>query len=128
MDTCQSTPIHSFLFSLHYTHVYKYTHITLNSRHNCTPAMNAIKILFICMCLYTILNEIEADTKDDATTPKSVASKKISKPSGKLQKPGRRLGQGRKTSSTNGSVVATKVEKPQADQGGIILDLIASLL
>ncbi|CAH8532149.1 unnamed protein product [Schistosoma mattheei] len=90
--------------------------------------MNAIKVLFICMCLYTILNEIEADTKDDATTPKSVASKKISKPIGKPSKPGRRLGQGRKTSSTNESVVATKVEKPQADQGGIILDLIASLL
>ncbi|CAH8568368.1 unnamed protein product [Schistosoma rodhaini] len=88
MKTYKSTPIHSFMFSIHFIHVYKYTHMTLNSRHNCTPTMNSIKVLFICMCLYTIVKVIEADTEDKASAIQGEASEKIAKPTRKHSKLG----------------------------------------
>uniref|UniRef100_A0A5K4FA79 MEG-7 n=2 Tax=Schistosoma mansoni TaxID=6183 RepID=A0A5K4FA79_SCHMA len=90
--------------------------------------MNTIKVLFICMCLYTIVKVIEADTEDKANTTQGEASEKIPKPTRKHSKPGRSLGRDKKKLSTKPTDGAVKVEKPKPEQSGIILDLIAGML
>ncbi|CAH8503009.1 unnamed protein product [Schistosoma turkestanicum] len=90
--------------------------------------MNAIKVLLICLCLYTILQEIEADTTVSVKAPVADKSAKISKPTRKYPRPGRSLEKNKKKSSTELPDGAVRVEQPKPEESGIILDLIAAML
>ncbi|KAH8876911.1 hypothetical protein EWB00_009834 [Schistosoma japonicum] len=92
--------------------------------------MIAIKALFICICLYTIIEQIEAAAKHHAKTRHGDEADKASKLHQKHQKPGK----GKKAetepvkATTDLPEGASREVKMTPEEGGILLDLLFGLI